>query len=61
MKKPKPGKVVGFTSTDGYNFEASRSVEGGKFVGLVLDEDNQDDLTDSRIDTWIGEVKGQLS
>ncbi|BDQ26493.1 Flavodoxin 1 [Helicobacter heilmannii] len=60
-EKAKAGKVVGFTSTDGYNFEASRSVEGGKFVGLVLDEDNQDDLTDSRIDAWIGEVKGQLS
>ncbi|WP_104695468.1 flavodoxin [Helicobacter salomonis] len=59
-EKAKAGKVVGFTSTDGYNFESSKSVEGGKFVGLVLDEDNQDDLTDGRIDAWVNEVKGSL-
>ncbi|GMB93651.1 Flavodoxin FldA [Helicobacter bizzozeronii] len=60
-EKAKAGKVVGFTSTDGYNFEGSRSVENGKFVGLILDEDNQDDLTDGRIEAWVKEVKGALS
>ncbi|WP_104750488.1 flavodoxin [Helicobacter cynogastricus] len=59
-EKAKAGKVVGFTSTDGYTFEASKSVQGGKFVGLVLDEDNQDDLTDGRIQAWVQEIQGQL-
>lgn len=60
-EKAKAGKVVGFTSTDGYTFEGSRSVENGKFVGLILDEDNQDDLTDGRIEAWVNQIKGELS
>ncbi|BCD45833.1 flavodoxin [Helicobacter suis] len=60
-EKAKAGKVVGFTSTDGYTFEGSKSVEGGKFVGLVLDVDNQDELTDGRISAWVNEIKGQLN
>ncbi|AFI03893.1 flavodoxin [Helicobacter cetorum] len=60
-EKAKAGKVVGHTSTDGYNFEASKAVEGGKFIGLVIDEDNQDDLTDSRIEKWVDEIKGSFA
>ncbi|GAA7709858.1 flavodoxin [Helicobacter pylori] len=60
-EKAKAGKVVGQTSTDGYHFEASKAVEGGKFVGLVIDEDNQDDLTDERISKWVEQVKGSFA
>lgn len=45
-------KVIGKTSTQGYNFEESKAVVDGEFVGLVIDEDNQDDLTDERLENW---------
>ncbi len=51
------GKTVGSWPTDGYDFTESRGVRDGKFIGLALDEDNQGDLTESRIKTWSGQVK----
>ncbi len=51
---------VGAISKDGYEYEASRAEEGGKLVGCCLDEDNQDDLTDERIDRWVEAVKSAL-
>lgn len=56
-EKVKDAKVVGQTPTDGYEFSDSKAVgEDGKFVGLVLDYDNQDDLNDERISNWAKEV-----
>lgn len=51
------GKVVGFTSTDGYHFEESSAIIDDKFIGLALDEANQADYTPERIENWIKEVK----
>ena len=31
-----------------------------KFVGLVIDEDNQSDLTDERIKNWVNEIKEDI-
>ena len=45
--------VVGAWPTDGYEFEESTAVRDGEFVGLGLDEENQDDLHDERIAKWI--------
>ncbi len=45
--------VVGTWPTEGYDFEESTAVRDGEFVGLGLDEDNQDDLSDERIAKWI--------
>ncbi len=53
-------KRVGFWPTDGYNFDSSKSVVDGKFVGLALDQDNQDDLTDERIEKWCEDIKGEM-
>ena len=52
--------VVGFTSTEGYEFDSSEAVDGDEFVGLALDADNQGDKTDKRIADWVGKLKGQL-
>lgn len=49
--------TVGNWPTDGYDFEASKGVKNGKFVGLALDEDNQDELTDDRISKWVSQLK----
>lgn len=54
----KNAKIIGQTSTDGYEYEFSKAEVDGKFVGLVLDEDNQEDLTDQRVENWCNEIKG---
>jgi len=51
------GKTVGYTSTDGYDFNESKALRDGKFCGLALDDDNQSDLTDERIKIWTAQVK----
>lgn len=52
--------VIGAVATEGYTFDDSESVVDGKFVGLALDEVNEDDKTDERIDTWIAEIRPAL-
>ncbi len=44
---------TGSWTPDGYSFEGSAAMEEGRFVGLVLDEENQPDLTDERLDKWL--------
>ncbi len=56
----KGAKVVGEVSTDGYTFDDSAAVHDGKFVGLALDDVNEDDKTDERIDAWVENIKGEL-
>lgn len=48
--------VVGSWSADGYDFDESTAIRDGEFVGLALDEDNQDDLTNERILQWIEQI-----
>lgn len=51
---------VGAVATDGYTFDDSAAVHDGKFVGLALDDVNEDDKTDERIDAWVEDIKGSL-
>ena len=37
-------------------FFLKAEIESGKFCGLALDEDNQGDLTESRINNWTQQV-----
>jgi flavodoxin I len=52
--------VVGEVSPEGYQFDFSRALKNGQFVGLPLDEDNDADLTDERIDKWVESLKKYL-
>lgn len=55
------GAVVdGKWSSSGYEFEESLALRDGQFVGLVLDEDNQPDLTEDRVNQWVSEVKARI-
>lgn len=45
--------VVGAVSTDGYTFDDSDAAVGGQFLGLALDDINESDKTEERIDAWI--------
>lgn len=45
---------AGFMPVDeSYEFEYSRAVIDGVFVGLALDDENQADLTEQRLQTWV--------
>ncbi len=54
------GEIIGFWSTDGYEFDSSMAVVDESFVGLALDEDNQDDLTEGRIKQWCKQLKNEM-
>lgn len=49
-------QVIGAVATEGYTFDDSESVVDGMFVGLALDEVNEDSKTDERIDAWVTEI-----
>jgi flavodoxin I len=50
------GTLVGFTSVKGFEHDESKAQRGDQFVGLCLDVDNQDELTNDRLDTWLPQV-----
>ena len=58
--KVKAANIIGQTSTEGYDYEESNAVVDDMFLGLVIDEDNQDDLTDDRLAAWADQIKGDL-
>ncbi len=51
---------IGRVATDGYTFDDSEAVINGKFIGLPLDDINEDDKTDIRIETWLAQVSPNL-
>lgn len=54
------GKTIGYWSIDGYEFNQSRAVRDNKFVGLAIDEDNQSELTEKRVKSWVSQLKQEL-
>lgn len=54
--------IIGHWSTDGYEFEASKAeIEGeGMFVGLAIDEDQQEELTGERLNRWCRQIAGEF-
>lgn len=58
--KDKGCRIVGQVDTAGYEFDASIAVVEGKFVGLPLDNDNQNGLTDERINAWLEKIKTEF-
>merc|ERR1719171_1832612 len=57
--KAQGAEIIGAVSTDGYEFEESKSVADGKFVGLACDEDNQPDMSEDRVNAWVDQIKGE--
>ncbi len=55
------GQTVGYWPTNGYEFNESKAIRDGNFVGLALDEDNQSDLTEERIEAWVAQLKSEFS
>lgn len=51
------GKTVGYWPADGYEHNESRALRDGKFCGLALDDDNESDKTEARIQAWCNQLK----
>ncbi|AAM86827.1 flavodoxin 2 [Yersinia pestis Pestoides F] len=51
-------KFIGFWPTDGFEFTSPKplSADGKQFVGLALDEVNQYDLSEERIEQWCEQI-----
>lgn len=54
-------KIIGHWPVKGYDFNESDGVKNDMFFGLALDQDNDKDLTDKRIDEWLQTIKPKLT
>jgi len=52
--------IIGSTSTAGYQFEISLAIRDNRFVGLVIDNVNQADLTPTRIQNWVKSLQAEF-
>ena len=52
-------QMLGYTSQDGYLHEASKSIRGDKFCGLLCDAVNQEELTEGRVQKWVEQLIGE--
>ena len=59
---PKGVKLVGYWPNEGYEFDASKALidDGRHFVGLALDDANQYDQTESRIEQWVDQILSEI-
>ena len=51
------GKLVGYVDKDKYEFKHSEAIVDDKFLGLPIDEDTQEELTDERLEDWLSDIK----
>ncbi len=53
---------IGLWPTAGYQFANSQALarDGSHFVGLALDEDNEFDLSEGRINRWCHQIMGEF-
>jgi len=56
------GEVFGSWSTEGYDFDESLGINpDGDFYGLVIDDDNQHEMTEERVDKWLSQIKNHIT
>ncbi|VAW28145.1 Flavodoxin 1 [hydrothermal vent metagenome] len=58
---PDKSVVHGEWPTDGYKYYFSLAEKDGKFVGLVLDENNQKEKTGERIKKWVAQLEKEFA
>ncbi len=52
-------EFCGLWDIDEYEFEESKSIVDGKFLGLMIDEDNEKEKTPDRIARWVAQLKSE--
>ena len=48
--------LIGKCGTEGYTFSESEALVNDVFLGLPIDEDNEEELTKGRLDKWLKEI-----
>ena len=59
--KERGAHVVGFWPSDDYRFTNSGALEGDRFVGLVIDQENESHKTAARIKQWVAQIRPHFS
>ncbi len=54
------GSLVGRWPTEGYEFDSSLALDGDEFLGLGLDNDNEEELTEERLIIWAELIKDEF-
>jgi flavodoxin I len=54
-------KTVGFVDASDYKYEFSLAEKDGKLCGLAIDQHNEKDKTEDRIENWVSQLKDELS
>lgn len=49
--------MMGYTSQEGYEHEASKAIRGDLFCGLLCDEVNQEELSAERVENWVAQLR----
>jgi flavodoxin long chain len=59
---PNGATIVGLWPVEGYDFDASKALTPDKthFVGLALDEDQQEDMSAARLNQWCEQVVAEF-
>jgi flavodoxin I len=58
--KDKGCRLIGKVSAEGYTYDSSESVVDGRFLGLLIDNDNEPNLTGLRIALWTEDLKKEI-
>lgn len=58
----KGATIIGLWPVDGYEFDASKALTTDQkhFVGLAIDEDQQEDMTSDRLNIWCEQVHAEF-
>jgi len=49
-------KMIGYVSQEGYQHEESKAARGDLFCGLPLDAENEEELTEERVQNWVAQL-----
>ena len=52
-------KMIGFSSPEGYQHDASKALRGDHFCGLLLDAVNEEEKTLDRVKNWVAKLIGE--
>lgn len=61
LLEDKSCELIGEISNEGYEYDASKAERDGNFVGLIIDEDNQGELTKERVKLWVENLSSQFN
>ena len=54
-------QLTGLWPVKGYEHDFSKAQRGDQFIGLCIDTDNQDELTEERCAAWVNQIIGEFN